>query len=55
MDTKMAKILGLQVREAVHGDCGTYSVPGTGQSNQYAGVVAKEVRLQLAPDVIFYI
>jgi hypothetical protein len=26
----MARILGLRVREAVNGDCGTYSVPGTG-------------------------
>lgn len=30
LDVGMAKILGLPIREAVNGDCGTYSVPGTG-------------------------
>ena len=30
MDTSMARILGLKIRQAVHSDCGTYSVPGTG-------------------------
>ena len=30
MDITMARILGLRVRQAVRGDCGTYSVPGTG-------------------------
>jgi hypothetical protein len=29
MDIGMARILGLSVREASQGDCGTYSVPGT--------------------------
>ena len=30
MDVGMAKMLGLPTRSAVGGDCGTYSVPGTG-------------------------
>jgi predicted aspartyl protease len=30
LDIGMAKILKLPIREAVNGDCGTYSVPGTG-------------------------
>jgi hypothetical protein len=30
MDTSMARVLGLKVGHAVKGDCGTYSVPGTG-------------------------
>jgi hypothetical protein len=30
MDTMMAKQLGMEIRSAVDGDCGTYSVPGTG-------------------------
>jgi hypothetical protein len=45
MDTAMAKILGLRVRQACRGDCGTYSVPGTGQTNAYEGVVDEEVRI----------
>jgi predicted aspartyl protease len=45
MDTAMAKILGLRVRQAFKGDCGTYSVPGTGQTNAYEGVVDGEVRI----------
>ena len=49
----MACILGLKVREAHQGDCGNYSVPGTGQSNCYAGVVDEDVVLQLAPSVKF--
>ncbi len=38
IDVGMARILGLAIREAVHGDCGTYSVPGTGWNTCYAGV-----------------
>jgi hypothetical protein len=30
MDISMAHMLGLKVRQASGGDCGTYSVPGTG-------------------------
>lgn len=30
MDIGSARMLGLPVRPAVQGDCGTYSVPGTG-------------------------
>lgn len=55
MDMGMARMLGLRVRPAVGGDCGTYSVPGTGQSNCYEGVVEGEVRLQLGPGVIYAI
>lgn len=53
MDVGMARMLGLEYRDAQGGDCGTYSVPGTGQSNVYAGVVRDEVRLQLAPGVTY--
>jgi hypothetical protein len=45
MDIGMAKMLSLPIRESVGGDCGTYSVPGTGRSNTYAGIVDAEVRL----------
>jgi hypothetical protein len=45
MDVGMARMLGLPIRNAVGGDCGTYSVPGTGQSNTYEGIVDAEVRL----------
>lgn len=45
MDVGMARMLGLPIRTAVGGDCGTYSVPGTGQSNAYEGIVDGEVRL----------
>lgn len=55
MDVGMARILGLPIREAKQGDCGTYSVPGTGRSNCYAGVVEGEVKLQLAPGVTYAI
>ncbi len=55
LDVGMARILGLPVREAINGDCGTYSVPGTGQSNCYAGVVDQPVELALAGGVRFAI
>ncbi len=55
LDVGMARILGLPIREAVNGDCGTYSVPGTGQSNCYAGVVDQPVELVLADGVRFAI
>lgn len=45
LDIGMARMLGLKVREAMGGDCGTYQVPGTSQNNCYAGVVDEEVRL----------
>lgn len=53
LDIGMARMLGLRVREAIGGDCGTYSTPGTSQSNCYAGVVEEEVILQLAPGVMY--
>lgn len=55
MDVGMARMFGLPIRNAVGGDCGTYSVPGTGRSNTYQGIIDAEVRLQLAPDVIYSI
>lgn len=55
MDIGMARILGLPVKEANNGDCGTYSTPGTGRNNCYAGVVEGEVMLQLADDVRYVI
>jgi hypothetical protein len=55
MDVGMARMLGLPIRDAIGGDCGTYSVPGTGRSNTYQGIVDAEVRLQLAPGVIYAI
>ena len=55
MDIGMARMLGLPIRDAIGGDCGTYSVPGTGRSNTYQGIVDAEVRLQLAPGVIYAI
>ena len=35
MDMSMARMLGLPIRNAVGGDCGTYAVPGTDRSNAY--------------------
>ena len=35
LDVGMARILGLPVREAVNGDCGTYSAPSPGQSTSH--------------------
>ena len=45
MDLGMARILGLPIREASKGDCGTFSTPGTDRSNCYAGVVEGNVEL----------
>ena len=39
MDRAMATAIGLPVRLAQDGDCGKYSVPGTGAVNSYAGMV----------------
>ena len=55
LDVGMARILGLPIREANHGDCGTFSTPGTDRSNCYAGVVEGNVELQLADDVKYVI
>ena len=55
MDVAMARMLGLPICNAVGGDCGTYSVPGTGQSNTYEGIVDAEVSLQLALGVVYAI
>jgi hypothetical protein len=55
MDIGMARMLSLPIRDAVGGDCGTYSVPGTGRSNPYQGIIDAEVRLQLAPGVVYSI
>ncbi len=43
LDTEMAKGLGLKIRYAQDGDCGKYAVPGTGCTNEYAGVVDEPV------------
>jgi hypothetical protein len=55
MDIGTARMLGLAVRESKGGDCGTYSVPGTGRTNCYAGVVQGPVMLQLGPKVRFQV
>lgn len=55
MDLGMARILGLPVREASQGDCGTFATPGTDRSNCYAGVVEGDVELKLADDVTYVI
>ena len=39
MDHRMASAFGLTVRQAVNGDCGRYSVPGSGVEHDYVGVV----------------
>ena len=49
----MAQALGLKIRNSVGGDCGKYSVLGTGVTNHYAGVVEGQVRFQLGPNVVF--
>jgi hypothetical protein len=55
LDVGMARILGLPIKEANQGDCGTFSTPGTDRSNCYAGVVEGNVELQLADDVTYLI
>ena len=45
LDLGMARILGLPIKEANQGDCGTFSTPGTDTSNCYAGVVEGNVEL----------
>lgn len=53
MDVGMARMLGLTVRPQQGGDCGTYSVPGTGQTNVYAGIVDGIATIKFAPGVAF--
>lgn len=55
LDIGMARMLGLPIREARGGDCGTYTVPGTDRSICYSGVVDGLIQLQLTPDVKFLI
>jgi hypothetical protein len=51
LDIGMAKMLKLPIREAVGGDCGTYSTPGTNSSNCYAGVVEGPCEIRLSDQV----
>ena len=51
MDVGMAQMLGLPVKLAQFGECGTYSVPGTGQTNCYAGFVPGDVTITLGEGI----
>ena len=53
LDLGMAKMLGLKVRAAVGGDCGTYTTPGSQERLCYGGVVLEDVWLELAPGVVY--
>ena len=37
VDTQLCEALGIKYRKAVNGNCGTYAVPGMGQTNFYEG------------------
>ena len=49
----MAQAFGLRVRCIVNGDCGHYSVPGSGVEHDYAGVVEASFVLKLGEFVSF--
>ena len=53
MDLHMAEAYGLTVRRAVSGDCGRYSVPGSGVEHDYAGVVESPFVMRLGERVAF--
>ncbi len=53
MDVGTAKMLGLPIRPSSDGDCGTYVVPGTGQTNCYAGMVEGVVKMRLGRNIAF--
>ena len=53
MDHRMAQAFGLCVHHAVNGDCGHYSVPGSGVEHDYAGVVEASFVLKLGEFVSF--
>ena len=53
MDLQSAVALGLLVRRAVNGDCGSYAVPGGGVDRDYAGVVERPFELRLGGQVKF--
>lgn len=49
----MAKSLGLKLRYATEGDCGTFTVPGSTTSHRYAAVVEEPVHVQFGPHATF--
>ena len=53
MDHWMAQTFGLCMHCAVNGDCGHYSVPGSGVEHDYAGVVEASFVLKLGEHVSF--
>lgn len=53
LDVAMAKALGLKLRHAAEGDCGTFTVPGSVAAQRYAAVVDEPVRIQFGPEVAF--
>ena len=53
MDLQSAVALGLHVRRAVNGDCGSYTVPGGVVDRDYAGIVERAFKLPLGSQVKF--
>ena len=53
MEFQSAVALGLHLRHAVNGDCGSYAVPGGGVDRDYAGVVERPFELCLGSQVKF--
>ena len=53
ISSNMYERLGLKYTPAEDANFGTYSVPGTGQINPYAGVIQDRIILQLSADVKF--
>ncbi len=53
IDETTARALGLKLKPSVDGNCGTFSVPGSGARQQYAGVVEDPVVLQFGEHIRF--
>ena len=53
MDPRMAPAYGLIIQRAMNGDCGYYSIPGSGVEHDYTGIVASLFVMRLGERVAF--
>ena len=53
IDTKLCELAGIKYRPANGADCGTYSVPGTGSTNRYAGIVDQDLEVRFGGEVVY--
>ena len=53
MDLHMAEAYGLTIRRVVNGDCGHYSIPGSGVEHDYTGAVESPFVMRLGGRVAF--